>query len=71
MKRQTTTSSPCTSVCQLDSRSGFCLGCWRTGQEIAGWSRDSESEKLAVLAALNQRREQAGGRPRRQTRRRS
>jgi uncharacterized protein len=28
--------SPCTGVCRLDG-AGYCLGCQRTGEEIAGW----------------------------------
>jgi uncharacterized protein len=51
-------ASPCTSVCTIDSVSGFCAGCLRTLDEIAGWISLSDDEKRAVLAALPARRQQ-------------
>lgn len=30
------TVSPCIGVCQLDA-AGYCVGCHRSGGEIAGW----------------------------------
>jgi predicted Fe-S protein YdhL (DUF1289 family) len=55
-------ASPCNSVCEIDARSGYCRGCFRTLDEIAAWSvLDAEGKKV-VLAALPARRaEQAGG----------
>lgn len=47
--------SPCINICKLDER-GVCLGCFRTLDEIARWSRMSEKEKFAVLAELHSRR---------------
>jgi hypothetical protein len=44
--------SPCTSVCVLDSASGYCRGCYRTTDEIAAWPRLSIDEKRRVLARL-------------------
>jgi predicted Fe-S protein YdhL (DUF1289 family) len=64
--------SPCTSVCKLDDLSGFCLGCWRTREEIAGWKRLLNDEKRLVLKALHERREASGMvKTRRKNRRRS
>ena len=48
--------SPCTRVCVLDPESRLCTGCYRTIDEIAGWSRFSAEEKLAVLDQLSGRR---------------
>lgn len=48
--------SPCNNVCQLDPDSGYCRGCLRTIEEIAGWLDYSNEEKLAVLERLEQRR---------------
>ena len=48
--------SPCISVCRLDSRTGWCEGCWRTIDEIAAWSTMSEEAKRAVLMQLKTRR---------------
>ena len=51
-----TVPSPCLGVCRLDASGRECLGCKRTLEEIAGWSRMTEPEKLKVLNALEQRR---------------
>ena len=49
--------SPCINICQMDSATGWCAGCLRTLDEIAGWSSLDEPRRHAVLAALPQRRE--------------
>jgi predicted Fe-S protein YdhL (DUF1289 family) len=49
--------SPCISVCQMEPRSGLCLGCMRTLEEIACWSSMGEPEKQAVCLELDLRRE--------------
>jgi predicted Fe-S protein YdhL (DUF1289 family) len=46
------TPSPCIQVCVLDPVTGFCIGCGRTGDEIAAWPSASEAEKAAILAPL-------------------
>ncbi len=51
--------SPCTSVCTLDSRTGFCAGCFRTLDEIAAWSELDDDAKRAVWSALDGRRADA------------
>ncbi len=48
--------SPCTLVCTIDRPSGLCLGCQRTLDEIAGWSRADVNEKHAILARVETRR---------------
>lgn len=50
--------SPCIKVCALDSGNKLCLGCFRTLDEIALWSRIANDERLNILAAARQRREQ-------------
>ena len=47
--------TPCVKVCAVDGQTGFCLGCRRTLAEIAGWSRLSDEERAAIMAALPQR----------------
>lgn len=49
--------SPCTRVCIVDGASGLCLGCLRTLPEIARWSRYTDAERAAIMAALPGRRE--------------
>lgn len=52
-------ASPCTKVCVMDQKSGCCVGCYRTLEEIAGWSEYSTAEKLAVLERVKARRARA------------
>ncbi|MCX7242663.1 MAG: DUF1289 domain-containing protein, partial [Polaromonas sp.] len=47
--------SPCISVCQIDSASGRCEGCYRTLDEIAGWSAAGPQRKRAIWQAIAQR----------------
>ena len=49
--------SPCTRICVLDPESGFCSGCGRSLDEIAGWATLSEAERARVMAELPQRME--------------
>ena len=49
--------SPCISICRMDPRSGWCEGCLRTIDEIAGWSVMDDDEKRRVWQLLPQRRE--------------
>jgi hypothetical protein len=50
-----TISTPCINVCVLDPLSALCIGCGRTGAEITDWVTMSETERLAVMAGLEQR----------------
>ncbi|WP_425394110.1 DUF1289 domain-containing protein [Burkholderia singularis] len=48
--------SPCTNVCRIDELTGWCAGCRRTRDEIAGWRSFDDDAKRAVLARLAARR---------------
>jgi predicted Fe-S protein YdhL (DUF1289 family) len=48
--------SPCINVCTLDARTGLCLGCARTIDEIASWSGMSANDRRRVIAELPGRR---------------
>jgi len=48
--------SPCTSVCRMDARTGWCEGCARTLDEIAAWSTMSDRDKTIVWDELASRR---------------
>jgi predicted Fe-S protein YdhL (DUF1289 family) len=50
--------SPCIDVCTLDAASGYCVGCFRTIGEIAGWSAFSAGERAAIRSRLEGRRTQ-------------
>jgi uncharacterized protein len=52
-------ASPCISVCRMDEGKGWCVGCWRTLDEIAVWSLLDDGEKREVWVELDRRRLQA------------
>jgi predicted Fe-S protein YdhL (DUF1289 family) len=52
--------SPCTKVCSIDHRTGWCLGCLRTGEEIGAWPAMSPDAKRGLLARLAERQQVAG-----------
>jgi predicted Fe-S protein YdhL (DUF1289 family) len=47
--------SPCINICSLDPE-GFCRGCYRTRDEIAGWIRMGAEQQWAVIRACDERR---------------
>jgi predicted Fe-S protein YdhL (DUF1289 family) len=51
--------TPCVNVCTLDTRTRRCLGCGRTIEEIAAWSRMSDAERRRIMAELPARESDA------------
>lgn len=49
--------SPCTGVCTMDA-DGYCMGCLRTLDEIAGWSGWGEEQRLRLMRDVLPKREQ-------------
>jgi prolyl-tRNA editing enzyme YbaK/EbsC (Cys-tRNA(Pro) deacylase)/predicted Fe-S protein YdhL (DUF1289 family) len=47
--------SPCISVCRMSEPSGLCQGCFRTRDEIAGWSSAGEDGKRGIWKLIEQR----------------
>ena len=47
--------SPCISICRMSDRSGLCQGCFRTREEIAGWSSAGNASKLQLWKLIGQR----------------
>lgn len=47
--------SPCISVCRMSALTGLCEGCFRTRDEIAGWSQSSDGGKRVVWDLIRQR----------------
>jgi len=45
--------SPCIKICTLQN--GFCIGCGRTTQEIAEWTKASDKRKREILERLPDR----------------
>ena len=44
--------SPCVKICVLHRMSGLCIGCYRTGDEIAAWSSMTPETRQALLKEL-------------------
>ena len=51
--------SPCNDVCKLDEQTGWCLGCYRTLDEIGSRSSLADADKRAVIERSATRREAA------------
>lgn len=49
-------ATPCIGLCSLDS-TGLCAGCFRSGDEIAGWRQMSDSERLHFMQQVLPMRE--------------
>jgi len=49
-------ASPCVSHCVIDPASGWCVGCYRTLDEIARWIDLSTASRRAIVAELSRRR---------------
>ena len=45
--------SPCIKICTMQN--DFCIGCGRTTQEIAEWSKASDKKKRDILERLPDR----------------
>ena len=49
--------TPCVNICLLDGPSEFCIGCGRSGNEIAGWVDMTPAERRAIMDILPERLE--------------
>ena len=56
----TSVPSPCIAVCQVDNRTGLCLGCFRNIDEIRNWPILTAEEKTQILEELARRKTAAG-----------
>lgn len=54
--------SPCVKLCVLHPEARICLGCYRTGDEIAGWSRMTPETRRDIMDALPERAKTLPGR---------
>ncbi len=61
--------SPCILVCSIDMKTGYCFGCGRTRDEIAGWIDYSDAERQSIMDMLAARLATVERKPRRETRR--
>lgn len=44
--------SPCVKICVVHPEARICVGCHRTTDEIASWSRMTPEERRAIMAEL-------------------
>ena len=49
--------SPCVSLCKMDMKRQYCMGCLRTIEEIIAWGKADDDYKRAVWAELPVRRQ--------------
>lgn len=49
--------SPCIGICSIDESSGYCLGCYRTIDEIKTWFDMGQDEKKSLLTQLEERQQ--------------
>ncbi|MEM7462551.1 MAG: DUF1289 domain-containing protein [Pseudomonadota bacterium] len=62
--------SPCILICSIDLATGYCYGCGRTSDEIAGWFGFTNEQRSEITQHLADRLARIERRPRRETRRR-
>jgi predicted Fe-S protein YdhL (DUF1289 family) len=62
---QTPVPSPCNSVCRMDPEGAYCIGCFRTLEEIAGWGGFDDGRRRLIWGELRRRRTRGAlqGRP--------
>jgi predicted Fe-S protein YdhL (DUF1289 family) len=49
--------TPCLKICMLDAQGQYCMGCYRTRQEVGDWLIMSPDERAAVMDQLTARKE--------------
>jgi hypothetical protein len=47
--------SPCIAVCQMNTKTSWCEGCFRDIQEIARWGSFTDEEKKQIWLQIAQR----------------
>ncbi|PWV60164.1 DUF1289 domain-containing protein [Plasticicumulans acidivorans] len=48
-------ASPCIGICQMNTDTGLCEGCFRTSEEIEKWWELDAKQKWAVVAMAEDR----------------
>ena len=54
--------SPCVQICLIHPEAGICLGCHRTREEIATWSRMADKDRREIMEMLPERKSMLPGR---------
>jgi predicted Fe-S protein YdhL (DUF1289 family) len=59
MSQPVSVNSPCINICVIDAETEYCMGCFRTIDEIWNWTRLAKGERVEILLQL-QRRQESG-----------
>jgi len=51
--------SPCRKQCYINPRTNYCMGCYRSIDEIVKWINLSETEKVIMTRKIEKRRVKA------------
>ncbi|NIE87070.1 MULTISPECIES: DUF1289 domain-containing protein [unclassified Burkholderia] len=47
--------SPCVEICRFDGKTGLCIGCLRTREEIRGWNKMTDHRRHQVINEKSRR----------------
>ncbi|MEK7484578.1 MAG: DUF1289 domain-containing protein [Planctomycetota bacterium] len=47
--------SPCTGLCEMNTKSGYCKGCVRTIEEIMNWQKYTNLQRISIMKQLETR----------------
>jgi len=48
--------SPCINICKYDSSNSYCIGCFRTSNEISKWFYMTEENRSKIIDSLPYRK---------------
>lgn len=48
-------STPCINICRMDDQNRYCIGCFRTLDELKRWAGMTEEERVAIMVQLDAR----------------
>jgi predicted Fe-S protein YdhL (DUF1289 family) len=60
MNESVNIGSPCINVCVIDAETGYCLGCYRTVEEVSTWTSLPIPERVKIVDQLEHRRRLSG-----------
>jgi hypothetical protein len=49
--------SPCIKICMLDAKGEYCMGCYRTRQEVGAWGTMSDDQRSQIMGELVARKD--------------
>lgn len=53
--------SPCIDICKIDKKTGYCIGCFRTKDEIKDWRKLKDGKRQRIIDKAPERRKQLRG----------